>query len=226
MKKMFCALLMLSFCSMLFFSCTTFRSEEELLSFDEWQQRWDYYHGIGERLSYEEWQERWDDTQREWEENRLALLDYRCGGINMIEIIEDETAQLILVITNCGYSPIWSYRADMLDTDAWGDMITSDWGEVNIHDLGSFNAEVHLYPILGENPILHRLYPYGEVNEFSLVPVGFEGKFNILFSSQESRVLSIFIGSHLPINIETIERVGDEIPFPNNRIEIPLGIWV
>jgi hypothetical protein len=222
MKKTICILFVLAMCLPLL-ACTSLTSvrDEGLLTFDEWQKRFDYYHGIGERLSAHEWQQRWDETQIRQEERRIALAEAGCENLSMIEIVEDEDGQLILVITYCGHSALAlaGYRAWMHNAETIG-TATED---INARPLGNYRIAVQLRPVLGNNHLLYSIFPPHEIHNFNFVPAGFEGQFNITIATYPHHEIMIFIGSDLPINVEQVEAA--ELPFPNNRIEIPLGIW-
>jgi len=191
-----------------------------------------------------------EDECREWEEERQllesarnilyaenqrllsALLESTENFIDyIVQIVEDETGELILVIHNCRHFHPVSFAVMNLDFENF-----EEYPPLDV-ELGQYQIEIFISPAFapwrtgafdGELPIHHT--QFDKTHIINHVPIErhdeLHGKFRGMFSQTAGiHSLIIRIGSDLPINVTPVDLIEIREAIPRYQpIEIPLGI--
>ena len=152
------------------------------------------------------------------------IFDHTWGDLGFIEIVEKE-GELVFVISYCARARINGFSLSNKEPHIRETPVVFAQ-EIDTAPLGLYQIEIHFSSIFtgmsSGGTAFHRMHPVGVIHQLDFVPEGFEGQFNIFRYSPYSHGLTLLIGSDLPLVVEESEFL--EVPIPNNRIEIPLGI--
>ncbi|MCL2213402.1 MAG: hypothetical protein FWB93_06195 [Oscillospiraceae bacterium] len=155
-------------------------------------------------------------------DEKNLLGEHTWGRIGMIEVAESEDGYLTFVISHCAQARITGYSLRNVEPR----IIETHLREVDTTPLGIYQIEIDLYNVWGGNAHFDtpffRQNPVEVINELFFVPEGFEGLFNVFRYHACHQSWTFVLGSDLPIRVTESEMT--EVPIPNNRIEIPLGI--